>query len=94
MDISPYRKLCLSLLGELPANTRGKPKKGKATAKDLASCLGMRHETILRWPLIPGTSERVIPARSALIIERLSGGAVSAEEIATFASQHQSGEAA
>ncbi|GAA4652369.1 hypothetical protein GCM10023116_46530 [Kistimonas scapharcae] len=94
MDNSPYEKLCRYFLGDLPVSVRGRPRKGKATTKDLAVCLGIRHETILRWPLVTGTHERVIPPRSAKTIERLSNGAVKAEEIREYASQHQSGEAA
>ena len=96
--MTPYEKLCTSLIGEVPDNKRGKravhPGNRKRTAKDLAKSIGLKHYTILSWPLIPGTNIRIIPPGRAGIIEKLSNGAVTANEIRDFARQYQSGNAA
>lgn len=96
--MTPYEKVCLNLIGEVPDNRRGKRPSGsknrKRTAKDLAHSIGLKHCTILSWPLIPGTNIRIIPPGSAGIIEKLSGGAVTADEIREFAKRHHAGDAA
>lgn len=96
MTLSPYEKLCNELIGGLPNNRRGAQEStGKnPTASALARELGMRPATVLCWPLVTGTNIRVIPFRRAGIIEKLSNGAVTAEEIREFAKQHRSGSAA
>lgn len=90
--MTPYEKLCVDLIGEVPDNRRGKRPRKKSgrrrTAKDLARSVGLTHCTILSWPLIPGTNIRIIPRGSAGIIEKLSNGAVTAEEIREFHKRH------
>lgn len=90
----PYEKLCIELIGGLPDNRRGATASNKPTASSLARRMGMRPVTVLRWPLIPGTNIRIIPPGRAGIIEKLSNGAVTAEEIRDFARQYQSRNAA
>lgn len=94
--MTPYEKLCTSLIGEVPENRRGKPRKGsnKRTTKDLAKAVGLKRNSILEWKLIPGTNIRIIPPGRAGIIEKLSNGAVTAEEIRDFARRYQSDNAA
>lgn len=89
MTLSPYEKLCTELIGGLPDNRRGATASNKPTTSLLAKKMGMRPATLLRWRLVPGTNIRIIPSKSAGIIEKLSNGAVTAEEIRHFAKQHQ-----
>ena len=92
MEVSPYEKLCIAVLGGLPDNQRfGQP--GKTTS-ELAKRLGLDPNTLYRWPLVDGSKIRLIPARRAKLMEKLSNGAVTADEIREFARQHQSGNAA
>lgn len=91
MDVSPYEKLCQSILGGLPDNQRGRPL-GKTTS-ELARRLGLTPNTLFRWPLVDGTRIRIIPERRANLIELLSNGAVTAEEIREFAKRYKSGKA-
>ncbi|WP_067517896.1 hypothetical protein [Endozoicomonas ascidiicola] len=92
MTISPYEKLCIELIGGLPDNRRGVPSGKKPTATALARKMGINRKTIFCWPLVPGTNIRIIPPSRAGIIEKLSGGAVTAEEIRDFAKRHQFGD--
>lgn len=94
MNSTPYEKLCIELIGGLPDNRRGATASNKPTASLLAKKMGMRPATVLRWPLVPGTNIRIIPPGSAGIIEKLSNGAVTAEEIRHFAKRHESDKAA
>ena len=89
MSVSPYEKLCIHILGGLPKNVRGRPDKPLKTTSELARLLGFSPMTIYRWPLVDGNQIRIIPEPRANLIERLSNGAVTAEEIRTFARQHQ-----
>ena len=89
MTVSPYEKLCIHVLGGLPKNVRGRPDSLTTTSR-LARLLGFNPMTIYRWPLVDGNQIRLIPELRANLIERLSGGAVTAEEIRAFARQHQS----
>lgn len=89
MAVSPYEKLCIHILGGLPRNVRGRPDKALRTTSELAKLLGFSPGTIYRWPLVDGNQIRIIPAPRANLIERLSNGAVTAEEIRDFARQHQ-----
>lgn len=94
---SPYEKLCAELIGGLPDNRRGAPvtQTGrKPTASFLAEKLGLSVKAVLCWRLVPGTNIRIIPPSRAGIIEKLSNGAVTANEIRDFARQYQSGNAA
>lgn len=92
--MSPYEKLCVCLLGEVPLNERGRTKAGSKTAKDLAEALGYRRQSLLAWYVIPETNIRIIPAGVARRIELATQGAVTAEEIREFARRHKSGSAA
>ncbi len=91
MKVSPYEKLCMCLLGGLPENKRSC--RSGITTTALAKQLGLDPMTLYRWPLIDDSRVRVIPPRSARLIERLSNGAVTAEEIREFARVHRSGAA-
>lgn len=92
MKASPYEKLCFAILGALPTNKRSC--RSGITTFALAKRLGLEPMTLYRWPLVPGSKVRVIPPGSAKLIERLSNGAVTADEIREFAKQHRSGSAA
>lgn len=89
MDVSPYEKLCLSILGGLPENLRGD--QSDKTTSELARRLGLAPNTLIRWPLVAGQRIRIIPPARARLIERLSNGAVTADEIRAFAREHRSG---
>lgn len=91
MDLSPYEKLCQSVLGGLPDNQRGRSQ--GVTTSELARRLGFGTNTVIRWPLVDGTRIRIIPAGTANLIERLTDGAVTAEEIRNYAKRHKSGKA-
>ena len=88
MKVSPYEKLCLALLGGLPENKR--LCRSEITTQALAKRLGLAPMTLYRWPLVDGARIRVIPPGSAKLIEKLSSGAVTADEIRDFAKQHRS----
>ncbi len=92
MKVSPYEKLCLAVLGGLPENKRSC--RSGITTFELANRLGLKEMTLYRWPMIDGTRIRVIPPGSAKLIERLSNGAVTADEIRDFARAYRSGSAA
>lgn len=88
MAVSPYEKLCIHVLGGLPENVRGYPKGTLLTTSHLARLLGLSPNTIYRWPLVDGSRIRVIPEPRANLIERLTYGAVTAEEIREFSRQY------
>lgn len=92
MELSPYEKLCQQLLGGLPENNRFETT-GRTTS-DLADLLGLDRNTIYRWPMLPGTSIRVIPAGRGNLVELLTGGRVTADEVRAFARRYKSGQAA
>lgn len=92
MDVSPYEKLCHSVLGGIPDNQRGD--NPGVTTSELARRLGLQPNTLFRWPLVAGTRIRIIPERRAKLIERLSDGAVTAEEIREYSRIHKSGNSA
>lgn len=90
MELSPYEKLCQSVLGGIPDNNRGD--NPGVTTSELARRLGLQPNTLFRWPLVSGTRIRIIPERRAQLIERLSDGAVSAEEIREYSKRNKSGD--
>lgn len=92
MKVSPYEKLCLAVLGGLPENKRSC--RSGITTSALAKRLGLDPMTLYRWPLVDDARIRVIPPGSAKLIEKLSNGAVTADEIRDFARAYRSGSAA
>lgn len=90
-SMSPYEKLCITLIGAVPNNRRGKRTElaKEPTVKSLAQKIGVDTSTVLRWPLLHNTRVRVIPAARAGVIEKLSGGAVTADEVVAFAEEYK-----
>lgn len=89
--MTPYEKVCRKMVGAVPDNKRGRFEHFPS-AKDLAKSLGIVRQTILSWPLVPGSKTiRIIPERAAKRIAAMTNNAVTEEEIKLFAQKYKAG---